>query len=572
MRVESETIGRRLFLARGAAAVAAPALSPAGNSPAAPAGRPGQWQIWDGDTGIVPIHVALLYAPDLGRKGSGRVLYFSGYGPGTRKSFRWTPPTANDPGRIDAASPFDGHDAGREFDLFCSGHACLPNGRLLVAGGTLIKNPDNLAMLYGNPVEGSYLSFVFDSGRNAWTRVGNMDKTRWYPTCIALPSGDVLGMSGWAVHSHAETFATSSIFYNPTRKQWADPYKTTAQISLPMYPRLHVIPSGAVFYVGFGTDEFDFGTSPAAFQTPIEPNAWLSFGSYNTLHASTYGTSVLHIRRDNAGNPIAKIFVFGGGGLANLAVDRQANDLTQVFDLPSTSPVPYMPQAPRMTENMAFARRHHYAVALPNGKILIAGGVKRNYYGENSIGTESDYVLPAEEFDPVSEQFTTLAQAQIGRGYHSCATLLQDGRVATFGTGNPNRPKLQPDDPDLETRIEIYSPAYCFGARPSIGSIMDITEDGRLLDVKSFRYATNYILNVSGGPIERAILIHPGSATHGLNSDQRYVELIITPSARSDAVAVSTPPGRNWAPPGDYLLFVVDTNGAPSEGYWITLQ
>ena len=75
-------------------------------------------------------------------------------------------------------------DAKTNANLFCSGHAFLPDGRLLVAGG-------HLADSHGlNQVS------IYDPAANTWTPSAVMNNGRWYPTAITLPDGSVLVLSG----------------------------------------------------------------------------------------------------------------------------------------------------------------------------------------------------------------------------------------------------------------------------------------------------------------------------------------------------------------------------------------
>jgi len=59
--------------------------------------------------------------------------------------------------------------------------------------------------------------------------------------------------------------------------------------------------------------------------------------------------------------------------------------------------------------------------------------------GENFAVPFSDNtaVLSAELWDPVSEQFTTMASMAVPRTYHSVALLLPDGRVRYLNAGHP---------------------------------------------------------------------------------------------------------------------------------------
>lgn len=61
-----------------------------------------------------------------------------------------------------------------------------------------------------------------------------------------------------------------------------------------------------------------------------------------------------------------------------------------------------------------------------------------------------------------------------------------------------------------------------------------------------------------------------GAVTHGFNQNQRYVGCVITGTTAA-AVKASAPPNGNVAPPGHYILFLVDNDRTPSEGKWIRL-
>jgi len=71
---------------------------------------------------------------------------------------------------------------------------------------------------------------------------------------------------------------------------------------------------------------------------------------------------------------------------------------------------------------MLFARAGHSATMLPNGKVMVMGG----------IGTGGSVVAQAELFDPNSQSFAALSSGPTPRAYHT-ATLLTDGRVAIIG-------------------------------------------------------------------------------------------------------------------------------------------
>ena len=124
---------------------------------------------------ILPVHAALLH--------TGKVLFFSGSGNDDRKSPRnsmatrtWDPATE----RIETVKV-----PSEQRDLFCAGHCFLPDGKLLVAGGT---SGYSIIFPYGfwSGIRNTFL-FEPDSGR--WLKGSKMREGRWYPTCLALPDG-----------------------------------------------------------------------------------------------------------------------------------------------------------------------------------------------------------------------------------------------------------------------------------------------------------------------------------------------------------------------------------------------
>ncbi len=68
--------------------------------------------------------------------------------------------------------------------------------------------------------------------------------------------------------------------------------------------------------------------------------------------------------------------------------------------------------------------------------------------------------------------------------------------------------------------------------------------------------------------------MRPGSSTHATDMDQRFIGLCgaTSPcSASSNALDLTTPPNGNVAPPGYYMLFLVDSAGVPSEAEFMQL-
>src|SRR5262249_34571181 len=137
-------------------------------APAAPAPSvSGRWTISQ-LLPIIPIHLHLLP--------TGKVLMWPGDHAPEENSMLWDPAT----GQASYTAAIAG------FDVFCSGHAFLPDGSLLVAGGSM----DSAS------ITGALDAAVYDPFQNAWRPVPQMNAGRWYPTNTTLPSGDVLGAAG----------------------------------------------------------------------------------------------------------------------------------------------------------------------------------------------------------------------------------------------------------------------------------------------------------------------------------------------------------------------------------------
>jgi hypothetical protein len=139
-----------------------------------------------------------------------------------------------------------------------------------------------------------------------------------------------------------------------------------------------------------------------------------------------------------------------------------------------------------------------------------------------------------------------MASNAITRGYHGSSLLLPDGRVLNSGGGGgagaPN-----------QLNAELYSPPYLFkGARPTISSAPASVGYGA-----SFR-----VLTPNASTITRVSLIRLGSVTHAFDENQRFQRLSFT--ADGTGLTVTAPTSGNRAPPGHYMLFILNGTGVPS--------
>lgn len=352
---------------------------------------------------------------------------------------------------------------------------------------------------------------VFDPISRTWSRAASMAYARWYPTVLTLPDGRVLALSG----NQTETlYATVPEVYDPATNTWAE--LTGADLLLPTYPQAHVAPDGRVFVAG------SEGQAPRSRLLDLASQTWTTLGG-----APSNGVTVMYAP--------GKVLMTGGGDPA----------VSQAFVIDLNQPSPTW----RAVAPMAYARNFHNHTILPDGTVLVTGGG-----ASASLVATSGGVLAAELWDPTTETFTTLASMQVPRLYHSIGLLLPDGRVLVAGGGR-TAPAI--DYPSAE----IYSPPYLFrGPRPSLTSAPDHAAYGATITVQTPDAAS----------ITRVSLIRASAATHTLNTDQRYLSLAFT--AVAGGLQVTMPASTPLAPPGSYLLFLLNREGVPSIGHFVTLN
>jgi hypothetical protein len=193
------------------------------------------------------------------------------------------------------------------------------------------------------------------------------------------------------------------------------------------------------------------------------------------------------------------------------------------------------------------------AVLLPDGTVAVIGG---SATGRADFAVKP--VLAGELFDPVSETWSALCRLQVPRSYHATALLLPDARVLVMGKDGlfNTEPYNYP-----EHRVEIFSPPYLFrGHRPTI-----------LAAPPQVAYDTTFdIETTDAADIASVVLLRPGAATHSFNMDQRHIGLVINTHGPNQ-LTVTSPPNRNLAPPGFYMLFIVNTAGVPSVAQFLHL-
>jgi galactose oxidase len=388
-------------------------------------------------------------------------------------------------------------------NVFAGGHAFLADGRLLVTGGQSIRN---LQFPRGTPHTN-----VFDYRRNRWQRVQNMRAGRWYPTATTLANGEVLTVGG----NNDQGASNRDVQVWKTTGGWR--YLRKRRMGL--YPGMFQAPNGEVFYAG--------PRPQTAFLNPAT-GAWRD-GPYNRFIRPDNIKTVPSVMYDGV------VLTVGGGNVGAKGVFAAASEAESV-DL--NEPAPRW----RRAAPMANPRRHDNATLLPDRTVLVTGG-QREGYNEHPIKHAG--VRPAELYEPSNDRWSTLSSLEVPRGYHSTATLLPDGRVLVAGTGNGAA--------EDQYNAQIFSPPYLYnGPRPELASAPEKVGYGQRFSVET--PDSSRIVNVR--------LIRLGSTTHSFDMNTRLTTLGF--SAARDELSVTAPPSGRVAPPGQYMLFVLNRQGVPS--------
>ena len=376
-----------------------------------------------------------------------------------------------------------------------------------------LNNPNGTVLINGGFTPNR--TFIFDPTTNSYTESDATSSNRFYSTTNQLGDDRLITLFGSASKDYE--------IYDPATNTWSAPVSFPAQFNHHQYyPWTYLLPDGKLFIAG-----------PHDPTQLFELNNPANFTSFSTINGnrSTSGekaTSVMQVLRPPNYDP--KILIIGG----NTASTENTSEIINLNDAtPSWSSLPDL--------NVARNQQVH-CILLPDGRIFLAGGTFASPDGG-----------PCEIFDPQNpaDGWKQGPVMQHRRGYHSSIIMLTDGSIVAGGD-----PKVG----GIPTPHERYYPNYFTVVRPLLNNAPS-----------TINYNTNFIIDTPDGVnISEVILMKPGSVTHGYNMTQRAIECAISNQA-ANQITATTPPNGNIAPPGWYILYILDNNRTPSVGRWIRL-
>jgi len=431
-------------------------------------------------------------------------------------------------------------------------------------GGNLKKMPK---------LAGRNQAFLFDPRTERWQELRRPkgSEGRWYPSQVLLGDGRTVILSGYTHRRTQRKSKTIEIYTPPSA---ADPdgefklVKPDDSRSPGLYPHLWLMPTGNVFMGGPGSYD-SWVLDPDEDEPWMEANPDVSFDEKAPDDAFPqergYGTGVL--RPDGPDVP-SRVTLIGGLDYSDDSLPGGgdlATNTTETFDWSlSGSGL----RGPRWVDDASLnlGRMNMNTVLLPDLSMVTVGG------GAGEFGEAQEYSVIAprepqgvrprrqvELFDPQTETWQLGPAQYEDRAYHSTALLLPDGRVWSAGDDyHPHGGSTHAGYPKGDTG-EIYSPPYLFkGERPKLTRAP-----------RAVTWAESFTVETDGPAATAAVLVAPAAVTHANDMHQRVLPLTIGPG--SGSATVTAPATPNVAPPGHYMLFVLDAKGVPSVAKWVRL-
>ena len=246
----------------------------------------------------------------------------------------------------------------------------------------------------------------------SWSFTGSMHQTRVYPTATLLQNGQVLIVGGY----HRGLIVAVAELYNPA----TGTFTTTGSLNTARYGQsATLLNTGKVLIAG--------GASGVASTELYDP----STGTFSVSASQSCACGAEPTLLANG------MVLFSGGfnGSTAIATAELYNPSTRTFS---------------STGSLNVARAGPSSTLLPNGKVLVAGGVY--YTGTPPYNLVPHFLASAELYDPSTGTFTLTGSLHTARSSNT-ATVLGNGNVL-IAAGQNNGPNA-----GYLASAELYNPS-----------------------------------------------------------------------------------------------------------------
>jgi len=486
----------------------------------------------------------------------------------------WTDPSPVDAGGTnpspDLLVPGTPYNQGASDALFCSSLNQLADGRVMATGGTDYYDEPGIpgTNLGVTELQGLKNTRIFDPARNTWTQSGQMNFGRWYPSTVTLADGRIFVASGVTklikpAYSNDPADSGTNVrqteTWNASTGTWT--YNgSNGDRSLPLFPRLHLLPDGKVYYDAGGQTFNPDGQS-------YDEALWNIAAVYDPTTQSWTNLDIPGLGTDYPGfkgstfsimmplaPPYTKASFLGAGGVYGTTPGGYvANNASVITTIDTSGGADALSTV--QTGDLQNRRWYSTGVLLPDESVMAFSGAEQD--GVVSPGDEIP-VHQAEQFDPATNTWHAMASGHRDRTYHNTAELLPSGAVLVGGHSPiPNGYMIQMTTPggvtannEKDPSFEIYDPPYFSAQRPVIAAAP-----------QSLSYGTTVKIATSdAASIRKVLLVRNTSITHLVDGDQRTVEVPVI-GRTATTVTVRIPANRAVLPAGPYMLFVDKASG-----------
>jgi hypothetical protein len=518
---------------------------------------PIEWQTADGAPQR-PIHVSLL--PD------GRLYFFEpAFAMTPTPYWIWRDEDLPDTVTVSPTPPpLVNHIPGVQYGqwhvadvISCAGHTFAEDGSLVVVGGTRLVSDgpppwEDLTVVEPAGLEdfaaifGFSDSLAFNPATDSWSTLPNMigpgqasftgPGARWYPTATRLADGRIMVTSGLEMVMPAQIQNRSVEVFDPTTASWevlSQHEETPPAVYNRDYSHVFQLPESVA-----GT--FDVLMMGEAGQPVLMSTEGLQ--RWQVSARLRPGSEGLQMPNHGTTTALLPIRLDGGQGYSNGAImmlgGQHMSTLEHSIDI-------YDPVVDQWLTSIDMGIRRHHAstILLPDSRVLIMAG--HNDFGANP--GYAQYLNPRDGFSltPGSVEMPET------RGYHTISALLPDGRIFLGGGNDGGQPGSE------KPNFRYYYPDYMLKPRPNLLQAQPTFKLGDYF----------WLLTGDKTPISEIVLVALGSMTHSYDMNQRVVELPIVYSGDygEHSLQISRAPlDAKTAPPGHYMLFVLDEARVPS--------
>ena len=402
-------------------------------------------------------------------------------------------------------------------------------------------------------------AYTFDPWSLTWREQPKPRRGRWYPSQVQLADGRIAIIAGFDETGTGVKNLELEVFTPAAERGGLGTmtHHPAGDRDTAFYPHLFTLPNGKVLMGG--PDRNDSALlDPAALDGLATGSAWTELPDTNAYRIG--GNAVLW---PQGAEHDSRVTLLGGFTFAAHGGDAVRDTETFDADAPEDGWALNGAGIPAMNVGRSYGN----VIQLPNGELLAVGGGAGSYYNEGDVNwTAGNQELKRVELlrPGLDDQWTLGPAQRKWRAYHSTALLLPDGRVLSAGDDYWALGDVKRQHAATPMDVgEIYSPPYLFDGdqlapRPRIDDAPTAVPYGAPFGVK-----------VSQRDAARAVLVAPGATTHGADMNQRLVVLETLRSSDGEGLDVRAPAGSAAAPPGYYMLFVLDDAGTPSVARWV---